>query len=83
MLLFRGSDVYLPNQSPEALQALKEKMIDWVIGLSQRGPTCIQRAAGNHWQAYQRIWQNGYQYAVWGIKGNRRRLYCNFGFRYG
>src|SRR5882762_7100822 len=37
ILLFRGSDVYQPGQSPEALQALKEKMIDWVIDLSKEG----------------------------------------------
>jgi hypothetical protein len=37
MLLFRGSDVYQPGQSPEALQALKQKMIHWVIDLSQKG----------------------------------------------
>lgn len=37
MLLFRGSDVYQPGESPEALQALKEKMIHWVVDLSQKG----------------------------------------------
>jgi hypothetical protein len=37
MLLFRGSEVYQPGQSPEALQALKEKMIHWVVDLSQKG----------------------------------------------
>jgi hypothetical protein len=37
ILLFRGSDVYQPGQSPEALQALKQKMIDWVIDLSKEG----------------------------------------------
>jgi hypothetical protein len=37
MLLFRGSDVYQPGQSPEALQALKQKMIHWVTDLSQKG----------------------------------------------
>jgi hypothetical protein len=37
MLLFRGSDVYQPGQSPEALQALKGKMIDWVVDLAQKG----------------------------------------------
>ena len=37
MLLFRGSDVYQPGQSPEALQALKEKMIHWVVDLSEKG----------------------------------------------
>jgi hypothetical protein len=37
MLVFRGSDVYQPGQSPEALQTLKQKMIDWVIDLSKRG----------------------------------------------
>ncbi|MGY3212015.1 YciI family protein [Mucilaginibacter sp. HD30] len=33
MLLFRGSDVYQPDQSPEDLQALKEKMMNWVMDL--------------------------------------------------
>jgi hypothetical protein len=37
MLLFRGSDVYQPSQSPEALQALKQKMIHWVFDLSKKG----------------------------------------------
>jgi hypothetical protein len=37
MLLFRGSDVYQPGQSPEALQALKQKMIHWVVDLSEKG----------------------------------------------
>lgn len=37
MLLFRGSDVYQPGQSPEALQALKEEMIGWVGALTQQG----------------------------------------------
>jgi hypothetical protein len=37
MLLFRGSDVYQPGQSPEALQALKEEMIGWVGALAQKG----------------------------------------------
>lgn len=37
MLLFRGSDVYQPGQSPEALQALKEKMIHWIVDLSEKG----------------------------------------------
>jgi hypothetical protein len=37
MLLFRGSEVYQPHQSPEALRALKEKMIQWVIDISNRG----------------------------------------------
>jgi len=30
ILLFRGSDVYQPNQSPEALQTLTIKMISWL-----------------------------------------------------
>jgi len=30
ILLFRGSNVYEPNQSPEALQDLTVKMMDWV-----------------------------------------------------
>lgn len=37
MLLFRGSDVYQPGQSPEALQALKQKLINWVGELSKKG----------------------------------------------
>jgi hypothetical protein len=37
MLLFRGSDVYQPGQPPEALQDLKQKMIHWVVDLSQKG----------------------------------------------
>jgi len=37
MLLFRGSDVYQPGQSPEVLQALKQKMILWVGNLSKKG----------------------------------------------
>jgi len=37
MLLFRGSDVYQPGQSPEALQALKQKMMYWVGDLSKKG----------------------------------------------
>ncbi|HEY5748852.1 MAG TPA: YciI family protein [Chryseolinea sp.] len=37
MLLFRGSDVYQPGQSPDALDALKEKMIHWLTDLSEKG----------------------------------------------
>ena len=37
MLLFRGSNVYQPGQSPEALQALKQKMIHWLSDLSKKG----------------------------------------------
>lgn len=37
MLLFRGSDVYQPGQSPEALQALKQELIHWVVDLSKKG----------------------------------------------
>src|SRR5688572_4413975 len=37
MLLFRGSDVYQPGQSPEALEALTHKMMDWVSDLSKNG----------------------------------------------
>ena len=37
MLLFRGSDVYQPGQPPEALEALKQKMIHWVVDLSKKG----------------------------------------------
>ena len=37
MLLFRGSDVYQPGQSPEALLALKQKLIYWIVDLSSKG----------------------------------------------
>jgi hypothetical protein len=37
MFLFRGSDVYRPGQSPEALQALKLKLIDWIGDLDEQG----------------------------------------------
>ena len=37
MLLFRGSDVYQPGQPPEALQALKQKLIHWIVDLSKKG----------------------------------------------
>jgi hypothetical protein len=37
MLLFRGSDVYQPGHSPEALQALKQKLIHWIGDLSKKG----------------------------------------------
>ena len=37
MLLFRGSDVYQSGQSPEALQALKQKLIRWVGDLANKG----------------------------------------------
>lgn len=37
MLLFRGSDVYQPGQSVEALETLKQKMILWVVDLSNKG----------------------------------------------
>jgi hypothetical protein len=37
MLLFRGSDVYQPGQSPEALQALKQKLFRWVGDLAAKG----------------------------------------------
>ena len=37
MILFRGSGVYQPGQSPEALQTLKQKMIRWVTDLSKNG----------------------------------------------
>jgi hypothetical protein len=37
MFLFRGSDVYQPGQSPEALQALKLKLIDWIGDLADQG----------------------------------------------
>jgi hypothetical protein len=37
MLLFRGSDVYQPGQSPDTLQDLKQKMIHWVGELSKKG----------------------------------------------
>lgn len=37
MLLFRGSDVYQPGQSPEAVQVLKQKLIHWIGDLSKKG----------------------------------------------
>jgi hypothetical protein len=37
ILLFRGSDVYQPGQSPEALQALKQKLMHWVGDLVEKG----------------------------------------------
>ena len=37
MLLFRGSDVYQPGQSPEDLQTLKQKLIHWVVDLHNKG----------------------------------------------
>jgi len=37
IFLFRGSDVYQPGQSPESLQALKQKLIHWLIDLSEKG----------------------------------------------
>ncbi|MEJ1238082.1 YciI family protein [Chryseolinea sp. T2] len=37
MFLFRGSDVYQPGQSPEMLQTLKQKMVDWLVILSEKG----------------------------------------------
>jgi hypothetical protein len=37
MLLFRGSEVYQPDQSPEALQALKQKLVHWIGELSKKG----------------------------------------------
>jgi hypothetical protein len=37
MLFFRGSDVYQAGQSPEVLEALKEKMFGWVGDLSKKG----------------------------------------------
>ena len=37
ILLFRGSDVYQPEQSTEALGALTVKMIAWVGDLSREG----------------------------------------------
>jgi hypothetical protein len=37
ILLFRGSDVYQKDQSPEALQQLTVKMIDWVTKLVKNG----------------------------------------------
>jgi hypothetical protein len=37
MLLFRGSDVYQPGQSPEALQTLKQKLIHWIVDLAEKG----------------------------------------------
>src|SRR5258706_3559313 len=37
MLLFRGSDVYQPGQSAEALQTLKQEIIHWLTDLSIKG----------------------------------------------
>ena len=37
MLIFRCSDVYQPDQSPENLQILKEKMMNWVVDLISKG----------------------------------------------
>ena len=37
MLLFRGSDAYQPGESPETLQSLKQKMLQWVVELSFQG----------------------------------------------
>jgi hypothetical protein len=37
MLLFRGSNAYQSDQPPEALAALKTKMLDWVIELAKKG----------------------------------------------
>ncbi len=37
MFLFRGSDAYEPGQSPEVLQSLKQKMIHWLVDLSEKG----------------------------------------------
>jgi hypothetical protein len=37
IFLFRGSDVYEQTQSPEALQALTVKMMDWVGSLVKNG----------------------------------------------
>jgi hypothetical protein len=37
MLLFRGSDVYQPDQSPEALQILTQRMMNWLGELSEKG----------------------------------------------
>jgi hypothetical protein len=37
MLIFRGSDVYQPGQSPEALRLLTEKMMTWVGALARQG----------------------------------------------
>ncbi len=37
MLLFRGSEAYQKDQSPEVLDVLKANMIDWVTDLSEKG----------------------------------------------
>jgi hypothetical protein len=37
ILLFRGSNVYQSDQSPEALQALTIKMMNWLDKLSENG----------------------------------------------
>jgi hypothetical protein len=46
ILLFRGSDVYESNQSPEALQMLTVKMIDWVRDLAKNG----RHVSSEKWQ---------------------------------
>ena len=37
MLLFRGSEVYEAGQSPEALQILTQRMMNWVGEMSEKG----------------------------------------------
>lgn len=37
MLVFRGSEVYEPDQSPEDLQVLTQKMMNWLGDLSEKG----------------------------------------------
>jgi len=37
MLFFRGSEVYEPDQSPEELQKLTEKMMHWLADLDTTG----------------------------------------------
>jgi hypothetical protein len=37
ILLFRGGDEHKPGQSPEALQALVQKMMSWIGGLAAKG----------------------------------------------
>ena len=37
IFLFRGSDIYLPDQSSEAYEKLASKMFNWLEGLSEKG----------------------------------------------
>ena len=59
ILLFRGSDVYQQDRSPEALQKLTVKMIDWVDQLVKNG----------HHVSSERFQQSGRQ-----INGTKRTV---------